>query len=400
LANDVDTAAAGVLVALGDTLAEGGVTGSRVLPQFPPGDLQARRDAVIVALRNLMGTSENGSAPDGWPRGILAHRQVSALLQTSAFSDLRGLLDESSLTAQLDALIDSANGSDIESMRARASSAELILDSLRRLILVCRNVANPDSPTLEAFRVALQQFVDPFEPAQAASGYRIPFIARPALLTGRGGGPQGPDVATTRLLTITAMRQALAENADYFLQYDYRRDIRVGLQVFVDACVQLLDRAIDLYALGTDPNGNGTAEWRAAAFGYVAHIVWSILPGDVRARNVADELQRMVSALVYWAGVPLPPAAPPRRLPPAGRRARVFAIGEELAMLLVSERAWFDLVRRMAPSFVGWSRSPVGATPIRQVVERARIMAGVPRINPNFATTVPRDVPTLLEVVI
>jgi hypothetical protein len=392
LATDVDAAAASLMVVLGDTMAEGGITGSRVLPQYPPGDLQARRDAVVLALRALIGTTD---APpvDGWPRGILAHRQVSVLLHAGAASDLRELLTEVGLVRALDTLIDSANASNIESMRGRASSAGLVLDGLRRLILVCQGAVFPDSPNLEAFRVALQQFIDPFEPVNAASGYRIPHIARPALLAGRRGGPQGLDVGTTRLLGLTGMRQSLAENAGYFLQYDYSDDFRVLLQVTVDACLQGLDRSIDLYALGTDINGNGGAEWRAAAFGYLAFATANLVLlrfGDARATLVAGDLAQMSAALVFWW-------QPGQSLPQSNTLGRTRAIREELTMQLVSEQAWFDLARRMAPSFVGWTRGPTAATPLGAAITMARRLAGVLPINPNFVPRVPRDVPTVLD---
>lgn len=396
LALSLDQAASVALVALGSALSEAGVVGGRFLMQVQGADLRTRRDAVLAALRNLTGTG-GAAAPDGWLRGVLALRQLTAFLQEAGHGDLEPLLDESYLARQLDALVHAAASEDADTSRALASSGEPTLNSLRRLVLICRGVANPDAPTLEAFRIALQHFLDPFEPTQAASGYRLPFVSRAPLLMGRFAGLGGPDIGTERLMDLCAQRFAVAQEVEHFLQFEFANDARVGLQVLLDAVLYDFDRAIDLYALGVDAGGDGAAEWRAATYGYVAYQVLAVLPADLRSAFAAGELADMCATLVYWQGAPFP--APPAPLGPAPGAAEQFAIGEELAMRRTAEERWYELVRSAAPRFVAWTRIPAPATMV-PFLDAAGLMAGAPIVPPAFASTMPRDVPTLLEVVI
>jgi hypothetical protein len=396
LARNVDEAAAVLLVTLGEGLATQGAVGARFLPQVPASDLQSRREAVLLALRGLVGSAPSGS-PDGWPRGVLAHLQVSDLLQTAGYADLLPLLQEGYLTRQLDELLDAATGFDPEGIRALSSSAEPILNGLRRLVVVCQGAAFPPSPSLEAFRAALQHFTDPFEPNQSATGYRLPFIARPALLIGRLGGMAGPDFATRRLINLTNLRHELADEIDSFLEFDYGNDVRAQQQLFLDTCLHVFDKSIDLYTLGTDPNGDEAAEWRAAAFGYIAHVVRVGLPFDARAQLAAAVLRQMHQLLVYWIPQPGPPAPPPALLGPAPNADVAFGIGEELGLLRASEERWFDLVRNLAPNYVAWARGAGAVAPTLLIIENARLMAVAPVVDSDYLPEVPRDVPTILE---
>ena len=388
LARSLDAVAAELLVRLGDGLADAGLVGSRFLPQAAGTDLQTRREAVVLALRGLQGTSPVG-APDGWPRGLVAHQQVSDLLQTGGYADLLPLLEETYLTRQLDDLADMAAGTNSDGLRGLASSAETTLNGLRRLILVCQGAAAPPSPTLEAFRAALHHFLDPFDPAQSATGYRLPFIAQPPLLMSRQAGMAVADVGTRALLDLTALRFSFVEEVDYFFEYDVQNDARTRQQLLLDACIQCLDRAIDLYALGTDRNGDAVAEWRSSAFGYLAHVIRRSLPMDPRAQNARRVLRRMQHVLVYWA-----PRPAPNPLPIGRTRFVRYAINEELVLLRASEIRWYELARSLTSSFVGWSRTP--RSPMLQFIGRARAMAGAMPI-PGFIPAVPRDVATILH---
>jgi hypothetical protein len=202
------------------------------------------------------------------------------------------------------------------------------------------------------------------------------------------------------------LRRELADEVDQFLQYDVADNARTLLQTLLDACVHNFDKAIDLYALGTGPNGDGVSEWRASAFGYVAAEVLILLPNDARAINAARALYQMMAQLVYW--VPQPPLAPRNPLVIVQQPPPVFnalglappgidaAIAEELGLQVATENRWFDLVRSLATNFVGWSR--LQDNPVIGVLEDAGIEAnGAAPVAAGFVEDVPRDVPTVLE---
>ena len=390
-ARAIDSAASVILVSLGQAMAQVGLVGSRFLMQAPAVDLQTRRDAVLAALRNLVGSGES-AAPDGWPRGILALRQLSVYLQDQGYADLEPLLQDSYLAAQLDELVHASEGEGAEGLRTMSAGAEPILNGLRRLVLVCRGTAQPASPTLEAFRVALQHFLDPFDPGAVSSGYRLPFMSRPPLLLSNMAGGLMPDWGSQRLVDLAALRFRIADDVEHYHQFDVGDDLRIGEQVLLDACLQCFDKAVDLYSLGTDPVGDGPAEWRAASYGYIAHAVRFALPGDARGILAANALYTMGNALVYWSPAPPPP---PANVAPLGAPVPDEAniIGEELALEEAAEGRWFDLARSVAPDFILWARG--ADSPLIPFIEDARVMAGAPAVAGGF--DVPRDVPTLLE---
>lgn len=436
LARSIDAASGVMLVELGAALDTAGQINTRFLLQAPIAGLQLRRDAVLQALRALLGVGGDGAAPDGWPRGVLARRQLGTYLQANGYGDLESLLEESYLARQLDALVEAASTDDQDGMRSVSSAAEPTLNALQRLVLVCQGAAFPQSPTLEAFRVALQHFIDPFHPQLASVGYRIPFIARAPLLIGRISGLGGLDAGTTRLVELARLRLELADEIDNYLQYAYANDPRVLEQVWLDACLQCVDSAIDLYALGADPGGNGPAEWRAAAYAFLAYeVVRFLTAADVRAVNAGNALLHLCETLVYWGPLPFvdprfpvppgapianwnvlaaaPPAPPPMvpTLPPPGPPAIPQLLNqvqqsmiEELTLQGAAEERWFNAARAIAPTFVLWAR-PAPLAPASPLLPLIQIAAGViglvgPMPQQQFVPDVPRDVATLLEVVI
>ena len=75
-AQSLDEGAAVLLVLMGEALSNVGFSGGRYLLQVPYSELQTRRDAAIYALRNLVGGTQTAFAPNEWPRGLDAYRNL------------------------------------------------------------------------------------------------------------------------------------------------------------------------------------------------------------------------------------------------------------------------------------------------------------------------------------
>jgi hypothetical protein len=274
LAQSLDEVAAVLLVMMGDALASIGFGGvGRFLLQVPASELQERRDAVIFALRNLIGSTQSAYGPNDWPRGLVAYQQFRQRLEESGHADLLSLFQENTLAGLMDDLIDRASASNSDGLRALGSTAQLGVESFRRLLLMGQFVVSPSSPPLAAFFSALRLFLDPFEDDHAAVGYRLLFISRPPAVFYGLYGVGGPDVGTRRLLNLLILRGRLAELLDCYLDCGCSLN-RTRCQILLDKILYDVDRAIDLYALGSDPEGDGQPERRAAAYGFVIdHLV-------------------------------------------------------------------------------------------------------------------------------
>jgi hypothetical protein len=269
LAQSLDEVAAVILVLMGDALAGIGFGGvGRFLLQVPASELQERRDAVIYALRNLIGSTQAAFGPNDWPRGLVAYQQFRQRLEESGHADLLSLFQENTIAALMDDLIDRASASNSDGLRALGSTAQLGVESFRRLLIMGQFVVSPSSPPLAAFFSALRMFLDPFEDDHAAVGYRLLFISRPPAVFYGLYGIGGPDVATRRLLNLLILRGRLAELLDCYLECGCSLN-RARCQILLDKILYDVDRAIDLYALGSDPEGDGQPERRAAAYGFV-----------------------------------------------------------------------------------------------------------------------------------
>jgi hypothetical protein len=277
LAQSLDEVAGLLLVLMGDALANIGFGSGRFLLQAPVSELQTRRDAVIYALRNLAGSTQDAYGPNEWPRGLVAYRQFLRNLETSGQSDLRGLFQENNLARLMDSLIQLATNGTADGLRALGATARLNTQSFKRLIIFGKHLVDPESPPLSAFLSALQLFIDAFE--NSNSGYRLLSISRPPIVFYGLYGVGGPDQATNRLLDLIIQRGRLAEHLDCYLGCECG-ETRVKCQIILDKVLGDVDRAIDLYALGVDEFG--PPEERAAAYGYVINTVLSGVP-DVNA---------------------------------------------------------------------------------------------------------------------
>ena len=97
-----------MMVLAGELLAGSGLGGGRFLLSVPASELQARRDAVLLALRTLAGTTQQTFGNDQWPWSLHGLREVLRQLEDSGHFDLRALLDEPVLGRLMDEMIERA----------------------------------------------------------------------------------------------------------------------------------------------------------------------------------------------------------------------------------------------------------------------------------------------------
>lgn len=374
LAKSLDEVAGVILVQMGEALSRIGYAG-RFLIQAPASELQGRRDAIIHALRNFVGTTQSSYGPNDWPRGLLAYQQFLSRLDAAGQSDLRTLFQEADVARSLDQLIHHASAGSSEDLRALGATAHLTLGRFRRLIRVSRNLVAPASPPLSAYLAAVQLFLDAFN--FNASGYRLLFVARPPIVFYGLYGTGGPDKGTRRLLEIIALRGRLAELADCYLGCDCAED-RALCQVMLDKILYDLDRAIDLYAMGADAGGKGEPETRAAAYGVVideylktalgSRVEVGCIRGQTTCKNVpiacilpGSDLEEVLEASreqLWFNGTPS-----------AGKSNYTFtALYQELCLQQDNELQWESLLRTMAPSC---SLTDPVLEGVRDLIERA-----------------------------
>ncbi|HWT39123.1 MAG TPA: hypothetical protein VN289_22750 [Paraburkholderia sp.] len=269
-AESLDEVAALLLVMMGEALANLGFEGGRYLLQAPYTEMQVRREALIFALRNLNGATQEAYGPNDWPRGIDAYRRIFSELDTQGQGDLRILLVETELARLTDELIQRAQSGSVDGLRALGSTAMLDLERFHRMVAFGRGV-NPPSPPLSAYLEALQLFADAFRPS---GGFRLLRIARPPILFyGLYGGDElgGSDM---RLTDLVINRGRLATELDCLMSCMCEENSTL-CQIMLDKVLYDIDRAIDLYAVGKSEWG--APERRAAAYSYVVEAASHML---------------------------------------------------------------------------------------------------------------------------
>jgi hypothetical protein len=268
LAKSLDEVSAMILVLLGDAIANVGQGGARFLLQAPASELQGRRDAVIYALRNLVGTTQESYGPNDWPRGLVAYRQFVQRLEVSGHSDLRTLFEENYVARALDELLHWSTSGTGDDLRALGSMSHIALERFRRLIVLAARLVDPESPPLAAYLSAVQLFVDAFE--HGSSGARLLYIARPPIVFYGLYGMSGPDAPTARLIELLLERGRLANELDCYLGCNCSTE-QVRCQIMLDKILYDLDRAIDLYALGS--TNTREPEQRGASYGVLIDLL-------------------------------------------------------------------------------------------------------------------------------
>ena len=264
LAQSLDEVAGLLLVLAGEALAGAGLGGGRFLLSVPASELQARRDAVLLALRDARPARPSRPMATTNGRGaFMACAKCCVQIEASGHLDLRALLEEPVLGRLMDELIERASQHNVLGLRALGATADLAVQRLHRLLHLIDDRVQPESPPVTTFLKAIQLFLDAFRSSR--SGYRLLFVARAPIAFYGLAGIGGPDAATHRLIELVVQRGRLAELLDCYLGCDCCGD-DVICQILLDKILYDTDRAIDLYTLGSDPDGAGEPEWRAAAF--------------------------------------------------------------------------------------------------------------------------------------
>jgi hypothetical protein len=353
-----------VLVMIGDSLGDAGITRSGAVLQVPGGVLQARRDGVITALRNLAqpGTSDD---EESWPRGALAMHQLYDGLDDAGAPDLRALLDESYLARQLDTLVDMAAGSSPDSLRALGSAAATTIQRLQRFLIVASDIIQPPSPPATMLFTQLQLFMQGLSGGNV--GYRLPYLSRSPLLVSALAASVGVDVPTQALLTIALSRTAIADAVDCLCclcdEKDAQDTILAGKVLFD------IDRAIDLYALGTDTNGQGGQEWRAAVFAAAINASAGLFTNPALSGSSINSRLKLIVSQLQWPNI-LGTAVFPA-LPPVTGKQFSGVINTQID----DELRWSDLVSSIAPlcrqDLLFRGVGPTAADPIAKMLTAA-----------------------------
>ena len=275
-AQSCDVMAGLILVGIGESLAASGITPGAAMVRISAGDLQMRRNAVITALRGLTGTLEGAADQEQYPRGMSAYLELTARLEEDGQADLSALLEENTVGQAMDDLVDLSTGASVEGLRELSTASALLVQRFQRLIGYARSidpnsdgVAFAKSPPLATFITSLELFVDAF----ASNGStRLLYVSRPPITAYGLYGSGAADAAATRLRELASVRGLIASQVDCFggCGCDPKR---AKCQILLDYLLYGIDRAIDLYAVGTDPNGKGDPEARAAIGGLLIDLV-------------------------------------------------------------------------------------------------------------------------------
>jgi hypothetical protein len=271
LAQSLDEACSVMLVLMGESMANVGFSGGRFLLQAPYSELQARRDAVLNALRQLDGVAAMSMQPNTWPRGLRAYRQLSTVLEAKGQGDLRSLMNEAELARAMDEMVGLAGGGSPAGLRALGATAWAPLTRLHRFVQTTLRPVAPVSPELATLHEALQLFIDGFVPA---GGFRLLRIARPTVLNYGLYGSYKVDKADNRLIDLVNRRGSLARLLDCLGDCECDQDTLLA-RIVLDKLLYDIDRAIDFYCVGDADLG--LPEARAAAYSY---LIDAVQPGS------------------------------------------------------------------------------------------------------------------------
>ncbi|SMX50314.1 hypothetical protein [Maliponia aquimaris] len=345
LAQSCDIMGGMILVTAGEALAASGVRGTSVILQSSSNELQVRREAVMAALRGLVGSTQEAHAPNEWARGLTALRQLSRALESAGAADLRAFLDEGYLSNLFDEMIALVSGHTPDGMRALGATSIVTTAQLERFLRICRQVAEPESPQLTNFLTSIQYFVDAF--GAARSGYRLVHIARPPILFYGLYGAGGPDPTTERLLRLITLRGRFAQALDCFCcncEADAAEILTVGCKALYD-----IDRAVDLLVQGPSEGGLSEAEIHAAAFHFVIDAARHTIENEIETDRSVDALTGPLESIVDEQLL-LPGGAAFFTDNQDERARRADTMQGILCLQRASEREWIGLLRNLSSS--------------------------------------------------
>ncbi|WP_244851527.1 hypothetical protein [Caballeronia sp. SL2Y3] len=278
LGQSLDEVSAVILVLMGEALANLGFAGGHFLLQAPFTELQARRDAVLNALRQVDGVAAMVGQGSTWPRGLQSYRQLAAMLEARGQGDLRSLLGEGELARTMDEVVQLASGGGSSGLRAIGATAWGPLARLNRFVQSTLGQIPNVSPELATLLEALQLFIDGFMPA---GGFRLLRVARPSVLNYGLYGPSPITPAENRLMNVVNHRGTLARQLDCLTDCACDHDT-VLAQIVLDKLLYDIDRSIDFYCVGDADLG--LPEARAAAYSFLIDVIVASNPINASAQ--------------------------------------------------------------------------------------------------------------------
>jgi hypothetical protein len=355
LAQSLDEVSAVLLVLMGESIANTGFAGGRYLLRVPYSELQARRDRVLVALRNMSGSAQESLDQDIMPRGLAAYRELYQLFDRHGLSDLRPLLGEAELARAMDVMIQQASGGSSDGLRRIGATAWSTLNRFSRFVQLTLAQVVSDAPPLLAFQDSLQLFIDGFE---GSGGFRLLRIARPSVLMYGLYGATALSNADQRLMALVQLRGDFATRIDCLTRCSCEPK-ELKKQIVLDRVLYDIDRAIDLYAVGLDDFG--VPEQRAAARGF---FITAMLADDWIEEESRPLLELDDDALTSRLGLIESVLMPSTsgwdkdstsafELLPGSPIAR--RMHDELVLQLQADRQWVQVVEQMSSGCI-----PVG----------------------------------------
>lgn len=347
LASTLDEAACNLRVLLGQSLYAAGLADGGVILNVPLTDLRLRRDSVVEALRVLVASDPAAAAAGGseeWGWRYRSYGGLLSALDTAGASYLRIYLREDSLQESLDAMIDgvsSANSAvSSEGLRQIAATVPIEINRLQQLY----NIIGPllteknkdggvaSSAALSSFAQALYLFIQSL--ISIRSGERLVDLGMPYSMT--VSQTRGEDIGRERLRSLVRLRGLLGVKTEGYISCSDTRSMDFERHAQLDKILFDLDRAIDLYALGTGQSpGWGDHEKRASIIGKMAATMAGFLPDEqstdmVALQSILDEVAEQLAMLPGYEVTP--------------EEEKAF-----LAEQISEETHWQMLVRTLAP---------------------------------------------------
>ena len=399
LAQTLDDGASVIRILMGEALYGAGLADGGLIIQVPVTDVRIRRDTLVTAVRRLSGAAEVAEEGGDWGDGIAAYGTILEELEQHSAQDLTVYLREEYLASVLDGLISSISRRDPDTLRQVAATAPIEVSRLARLLDIALPLVRPiDDPlsleyrerpqsgSLSYFVQSLQLFVSAFRTTRA--GARLIDLAVPLAMA--AGQTDEADRHSRRLLRdLVGLRSELANETDCMLACCGCDTDSLALQVVLDKILFDLDRAIDLYALGTgypdawgdDPTRPGlfSEERRASAYSFfidqvldeqnpIAKMLGNITSTDGKAR-VALGNRGPLRELLKAAATVLAKAQP------TGNRLEML-LEETLVEQIRTEHEFSSLVGSLAPRCPDARRSDIAGAALR-------ILEGIRKIDPS-----------------
>lgn len=331
-ARTLDEGASAIRVLAGEALYDAGLADGGLILSVPVTDLRLRGDAVVAALRGLLGLEASG--PEDTGENLQGYNMLLRNLVAWGETELAGYLREGTLQQAIDAMVEGVSRavgrSDAQALREIAATLPVAMRPFRRLMDLAGNLLNPppppplpngfqlggspeqavaagvtkaESPALSRFAQALNLFLQCID--RPRQGARLVDLAVPlpiaALQTYEADGD-----ARATLRELVNVRAEYAREADEYLS-GFGNDLDdLRTQVRIDMLLQHLDRAVDLIAIG-----GGTLEGGADPFVRRAAIV-GILAVNLSEQAVPSTLS---TPFVY---PPVPPTGIDAPAPPLG----------------------------------------------------------------------------------